>query len=164
MPDYTNRYVSRPDGDPAVVARGGALLFGVAFLLAGVLGFVPGVTSNLGELGAGGHHSGAQLLGIFQVSVLHNVVHLLFGVAGLAVAARPRFAPLYLLGGGAVYAALTVYGIVIDQSSAVNVVPVDTADNWLHAILAFAMLLVGAGVAAALRQDARDAQDDRGTR
>ena len=33
-----------------------------------------------------GHGSGAYLFGVFQVSVLHNLVHLAFGVAGLVLA------------------------------------------------------------------------------
>ena len=160
--DYTRP--APEDGDPAVVARGAAALFGAVFLLVGVLGFVPGVTSNLDQLSAGGHHSEAELLGLFQVSVLHNVVHLLFGVVGLAAAARPRFAPAYLLGGGVVYAALAVYGLVIDQSSQANVVPVNTADNWLHAGLAFALVLVGAGVATAMRKGAQESSTPRDAR
>ena len=52
----------------------------------GVLGFIPGITSNYSTLNFAGHVSGAELLGIFQVSVLHNIVHLLFDVAGVAMA------------------------------------------------------------------------------
>ena len=78
------------------------------------------------------------------MSVLHNVVHLLFGIAGLVAATRPRLVPAFLVGGGAVYALLTVYGFVIDRSSDANVVPVNTADNWLHLGLAVAM--IGAGL------------------
>lgn len=160
--DYTQP--APEDGDPAVVARGAAGLFGVVFLLVGILGFVPGVTSNVDQLAAGGHHSEAELLGLFQVSVLHNVVHLLFGVAGLAAAARPRLAPAYLVGGGVVYAVLTVYGLVVDQSFKANFVPLNTADNWLHAGLAVAMVLAGVGVGAALRKGARDGRGGRGSR
>lgn len=58
---------------------------GAVFLLVGVLGFIPGVTGNYGSLGFAGHDSGALLFGIFQVSVLHNIVRLLFGVAGLVM-------------------------------------------------------------------------------
>jgi len=57
----------------------------VAFLLIGVLGFVPGVTSDYGAMEFAGHESGALLLGLFQVSILHNIVHLLYGVAGLVL-------------------------------------------------------------------------------
>lgn len=46
------------------------------------------VTTNSGDLMMAGHHFDAMLLGLFQVSVLHNVVHLLFGVAGLLLARK----------------------------------------------------------------------------
>ena len=90
-----------------------------------------------------GHHFDAMLLGLFQVSVLHNIVHLLFGVAGLAMARSIGAAHNYLIGGGVVYAVLWVYGMVIDHSSAANFVPVNTADNWLHFVLAVAMIALG---------------------
>jgi hypothetical protein len=85
-----------------------------------------------------------MLLGIFQVSILHNIVHLLFGVAGLALARSAATAKTYLLGGGIVYLVLWIYGLVIDQSSSANFVPVNTADNWLHLVLGAAMVLLGA--------------------
>lgn len=50
-----------------------ALVVGAVFLLVGILGFVPGITTDYDLLGGAGHHSGAKLLGIFQVSVLHNL-------------------------------------------------------------------------------------------
>jgi len=59
-----------------------AAAVGAVFLLVGILGFVPGITTGFGDMKFAGHESGAELLGIFQVSVLHNIVHLLFGVAG----------------------------------------------------------------------------------
>jgi hypothetical protein len=62
-----------------------ALAVGAVFLLVGVLGFIPGITTNYGDMTFAGHESGAELLGVFHVSILHNVVHLLFGVAGLAL-------------------------------------------------------------------------------
>jgi hypothetical protein len=59
-----------------------------AFLLVGVAGFVPGLTTSYGDLAFAGHQSGAMLLGIFQVSILHNIVHLLFAIAGYVHARR----------------------------------------------------------------------------
>ncbi|BBY17851.1 DUF4383 domain-containing protein [Mycolicibacterium litorale] len=123
--------------------RTAALGVGVVFLLVGLLGFIPGVTSNYDQLTFAGHHSEAALLGVFNVSVLHNIVHLLFGVAGIALARTDRTARAYLLGGGAVYAVLFVYGLVIDHHSAANFVPVNDADNWLHLALAVAMIALG---------------------
>ncbi|MDX6447554.1 MAG: hypothetical protein QOD08_17, partial [Gaiellaceae bacterium] len=63
-----------------------ALLAGIVFLAVGILGFVPGITTHYGDLTFAGHDSGAKLLGIFQTSILHNIVHLLFGLVGIAMA------------------------------------------------------------------------------
>ena len=132
--------------------RTAARVVGVVFLLVGVLGFVPGITSNYSDLGFAGHESMSMLLGVFQVSILHNIVHLLFGVAGLAMSRTYSGARTYLIGGGVVYLVLWVYGLVIDQSSAANFVPVNTADNWLHFVLGVGM--IGLGVALSRRRTA----------
>ena len=124
-------------GSPVQAA---AALVGVAFLLVGVLGFIPGITTDTGSLEAAGHESHAELLGIFQVSVLHNVLHLLLGVAGIALARRPSDARAFLLGGGAAYLVLFLYGLVVDKDSQANFVPLDTADDWLHVVLGVGMI------------------------
>ena len=117
-----------------------ALAIGAVFLLVGILGFIPGITSNVDQLSFAGHHSGAMLLGLFQVSVLHNAVHLLFGVAGLVLARSASGARSYLLFGGIIYLILWIYGLVVDQESAGNFVPLNAADNWLHLLLGVAMI------------------------
>jgi hypothetical protein len=117
-----------------------ALAVGAVFLLVGVLGFVPGITSQYDQLQVAGHHSGAMLLGLFQVSVLHNIVHLLFGVAGLALARTATGSRSYLLVGGAIYLVLWIYGLVVDQESAGNFVPLNGFDNWLHLLLGIGMI------------------------
>jgi hypothetical protein len=113
------------------------------FLLVAVLGFVPGITTNYSELSFAGHESEAKLLGLFQVSVLHNIVHGLFGVIGLALARSIAGARSFLIGGGAVYLVLTAYGSLIDLDSAVNFVPVNVADNFLHLGLGLGMIGLG---------------------
>jgi hypothetical protein len=120
-----------------------AATVGVVFLLVGILGFVPGITANYDQLGAAGHGSMAMLLGVFQVSALHNIVHLLFGAAGLAMARTAASAKNYLIWGGVIYAVLWIYGLVIDQTSPANFVPFNTADNWLHLVLAVGMIGLG---------------------
>jgi len=120
-----------------------ALVVAVVFLLVGVLGFVPGVTTDYDQLGFAGHDSMAMLLGLFMVSVLHNIVHLLFGVIGLAAARTARGARTFLIAGGAVYLVLWLYGLVIDHGSDANFVPVNTADNWLHLGLGVGMIALG---------------------
>ncbi|WP_406072240.1 DUF4383 domain-containing protein [Micromonospora sp. NBC_01638] len=123
-----------------------ALVVAGAFLLIGVLGFIPGITTDYGELRFAGHHSGARLLGLFQVSILHNAVHLLFGLAGLVLSRSVAGARLFLAGGGAIYLALWLYGLAIeaiDPEGRANILPVNDADNWLHLALGFGMIALG---------------------
>ncbi|MEH0826500.1 MULTISPECIES: DUF4383 domain-containing protein [unclassified Micromonospora] len=112
-------------------------------MLVGVLGFIPGITSNYDTMMFAGHESEAKLLGLFQVSILHNLVHLAFGVAGLALARTISGARGYLIGGGAVYLVLWLYGLVIDHESGANFVPLNGADNWLHLLLGLGMIALG---------------------
>ncbi|HEV2784141.1 MAG TPA: DUF4383 domain-containing protein [Actinophytocola sp.] len=126
----------------APVQHAAATVAGV-FGLVGLLGFLPGITTNLGALEFVGHHSDALLLGVLSVSVVHNVIHLLFAVAGLALATTAGAARGFLLGGGVVYLLLALYGAVIDQDGAANFIPVNTADNWLHLGLGAGMVGLG---------------------
>ncbi|MCW2818985.1 MAG: hypothetical protein JWR42_1772 [Marmoricola sp.] len=142
-PAHDRTGTDRTDGTAASTARKVARAVGIVFLVVGVLGFVPGITSHYGDLSFAGHHSDAKLLGIFQVSVLHNIVHLLFGVAGLALSRRADSAIAYLIGGGVIYLVLWIYGLVIDKSSGANFVPVNNADNWLHLVLGLGMVALG---------------------
>ncbi|MEU9509996.1 DUF4383 domain-containing protein [Micromonospora sp. NPDC048170] len=133
----------RNPADGKAPVRRAAIAVAVVFLLVGVLGFVPGITSDFGDLRFAGHESDARLLGVFQVSVLHNFVHLLFGVAGLVLASTVSGARTYLVGGGALYLVLWLYGLVIDHNSMANFIPVNNADNWLHLFLGLGMIALG---------------------
>ncbi len=138
----TNRAVETDHGVRTAVQKAAGLV-GAVFLLVGILGFVPGITSNYDQLSFASHDSGAELLGIFQVSILHNLVHLAFGLAGLAMARSARTAFTFLVGGGVIYLVLWVYGLVIDKDSAANFVPVNSADDWLHFVLGVGMIAAG---------------------
>jgi hypothetical protein len=128
-----------------------AAVVGAAFLLVGVLGFIPGITTHYDEMSFAGH-SGALLLGVFAVSVLHNLVHLLFGVLGLLSAKLPGTARLFLMAGGGLYVLLWVWGSAIGEHTRANFLPVNTADNWLHLGLGAGMILLGIAVTAAERR------------
>ena len=113
---------------PKIMAvQGAAVLVGAAFLVFGVLGFIPGVTTHYDQLQWAGHHSGAQLFGVFAVSGLHNVIHLIFGLLGLLMA--------------------RTYAMLIDHGGPANFVPVNSADNWLHLGLGAVMLLLAVTLA-----------------
>ncbi|WP_124709899.1 DUF4383 domain-containing protein [Gordonia insulae] len=121
-----------------------AFAVGVGFVVAGVLGFIPGITRRFDMLGPAGLDSGAMLVGVFEVSVLHNVVHLLFGVAGVICARRGYTAHLYLIFGGMIYLVMWLYGFLVDRESPANFMPVNDADNWLHLGLGVGMIGLGA--------------------
>lgn len=123
-------------------AQWAALLVGAAFLLVGILGFIPGITTNYSALGFVDQH-GAKLLGIFEVNALHNIVHLAFGVLGLVLASRHEGARTFLVVGGIVYLVVWIYGALVNFASSANFIAVNTADNWLHFLLGAGMLLLG---------------------
>ena len=120
-----------------------ALAVGPVFLLVGILGFIPGITTDYDTMSFASHHSDAKLLGIFNVSILHNLVHVAFGVAGIVLARAAATAKSYLIVGGVIYLALWLYGLVIDKDSAANFVPVNSADDWLHFVLGVGMVALG---------------------
>jgi hypothetical protein len=136
----------------ATTVQTAAAIVGATFLLVGIAGFIPGVTTDFDSMEFAGYESGSELLGIFQVSVLHNIVHLLFGALGIYASRTAKASTLYLVGGGAVYLVLTLYGAVVDRVSDANFVPLNTADNWLHLALGLGMI----GLGLAFGRDSRD--------
>ena len=108
-----------------------SLVFGIVFLAIGLLGFVPARTDDNG-----------MLLGIFQVSALHNVIHILSGVAALLAASRSDYARLYFRVFGTVYAIVALVGWV-QGTTVLGLIDVNLADNILHTVLAAAILAIG---------------------
>jgi hypothetical protein len=119
--------------------RNFALIFGIVFLAIGIAGFVPALVhpADGGAMAIGGH---SMLLGLFAVNTLHNVVHLLFGLWGLAASRSAGGAVTYARGVAIIYALLTVAGLVPASADGFGYVPLYGKDVWLHAALA----LVGA--------------------
>jgi Domain of unknown function (DUF4383) len=129
-----------------MAVQGAALLVASGFLVIGVLGFIPGVTTDYGLLEWAGPHSGAKLFGVFAVSGLHNVVHLITGIVGFALARTYAASRAYFLGGGLVYLTLWLHGLFMDHGNA-NLLSVNGADGWLHLGLGVGMVLLGVTLA-----------------
>lgn len=112
-----------------------ARIVGAVFLLVGIAGFIPGITEDApGDFA--GEDSPGSLLGVFQTGILHNLVHAAFGVLGLLLARTPSGARTFLLGGGFVYIALWLLGML----GAMDWLPADDTDDWLHLVLAVGLL------------------------
>ena len=119
-----------------------AALFGVVFLLVTILGFIPGITQDTDELFTFGE-PGALLLGIFGVNVVENIIHLLFGIAGLAMARTHAAARTYFLGGGVIYVVVGVLYLVVGHETPANVIGVNAESDYLHLVIGVLMLLIG---------------------
>src|SRR4051812_46885340 len=124
-----------------MLTRRAALIYGIAFLAVGVLGFVPGVNQmhhgddpNLSVEGPG--HG--DLLGLFHVNVLHNAVHILFGVLGLACARSLPASRTYFRLVAVAYGLLTILGLIrpLNIDHTFGLIPIEGNDVWLHALLA----------------------------
>jgi hypothetical protein len=126
-----------------MAVQGAALLVGAILLGVGILGFIPGITTEYDRLEWAGYHSGAKLFGLFVVSGLHTFVHVALGVLGFVMARSYAAARAYFLGGGLVYLALWVHGMLIDHGSTANFLPVNSHANWLHFGLGVGMVLLG---------------------
>jgi hypothetical protein len=115
--------------------KAAALLFGIVFLLIGILGFVPAITPDNG-----------MLLGIFHVNTAHNIVHLASGMVfllcGMAGAGPARtFFQIF----GIIYAVVAVLGFYYGDNAPLGIISNNTADTWLHVVLTVVMLFLGFG-------------------
>ena len=114
-----------------------ALLFGIVFLAVGVLGFVPGLMHPpMGEHHVTMTQNYGDLLGLFPVNMLHNVVHILFGIWGLLAYRNVGGARTYFRSVAIIYAVLTVLGLIPTFDTTFGLIPIYGNDVWLHALLA----------------------------
>lgn len=121
-----------------------ATVFGVVYLLVGLLGFaVTGVDNFAGTEG--------DTLIVFDVNPLHNIVHL--GIGGLLLAASRTVSSARAAntGVGAVYLAVGVLGLFLIGTD-LNILALNGADNVLH--FASAVVLLGVGLGADKRSSA----------
>ncbi|MHB1169476.1 MAG: DUF4383 domain-containing protein [Longimicrobiales bacterium] len=129
-------------------AQTGALIFGIAFLLVGILGlFVDNGMSMNADMETSG-----RLFGLFPVNLLHNIVHLAFGVWGLMASRSHEGSRTFGKVGAVVYAALVVIALI--SPTMFGLVPIGSHDIWLHAVLAIGLAYIGFGTSAT-REPAR---------
>ncbi|GAB3564364.1 DUF4383 domain-containing protein [Arthrobacter alkaliphilus] len=117
---------------------------GILIALVGLLGFIPGITTRYGELQFFGPNSHAMLLGVFQVSLVLNIVQLLVGGTGWAMSrSGGHGARNSLMGFGALYILFSVYGLSVGVDSAANFLSLNTLDNWTFMVLGILMIAAG---------------------
>jgi len=130
--------------------RNFSMILGVIFVVVGICGFIPGLNQmhehNTGggvDLTVTGPGTG-HLLGLFHVNVLHNAVHLLFGVMGILMSRDLGTARLYCRIVAIAYGLLAIMGILPQPfRNTFGLVPIEGNDVWLHALIALACAYFG---------------------
>ena len=118
-------------------AQWGALIFGIVFLLVGLLGlFVDNGMSMDADMETAG-----RLLGLFPVNLLHNLVHLAFGAWGIAASRGFAASRTYGRAGAIIYGALVLIAFV--SPNLFGLVPIGGNDIWLHVLLAIGLAWIG---------------------
>ena len=124
-----------------------ALVLGIIFLLVGVMGFIPAfvqpATGDMHHVTVHANHG--YLLGIFPVNLLHNIVHLLFGVWGIAAYFSFAGSRVYARCVAVIYALLAIMGLIAagNLNTTFGLIPIHGNDVWLHAVVALAAAYFG---------------------
>jgi len=132
-----------------------ALFLGLFFVLAGLAGFLPFLShpeagAALADNAIAPAHGGAilgtgddMLFGLFPVNAAHNVVHLLFGLWGLAAARSWRGALLYARSVAIIFVLLAIAGLLPAVQTGFGLLPLYAKDVWLHGLIALGGLYFG---------------------
>ena len=114
-----------------------ALVWGIVFLIAGASGFIPGLwhpaPAHYPEMVVDSFYGDA--MGLFPVNILHNIVHLAFGVWGLLAYKSYGAAKTYARSVAIIYAVLMIAGFIPGLDTMFGLVPLFGNDPWLHLFL-----------------------------
>lgn len=124
-----------------------ALVYGTIFAIVGIAGFIPFLVTPYGiadpelavSAGAG------KLFGLFPINVLHNLVHLAFGIWGLAVWRSVHNSRMYAQAVAIIYAILVVMGFFPVLRTTFGLIPLHGNDIWLHILLSAGAAYFGWG-------------------
>jgi Domain of unknown function (DUF4383) len=115
-----------------------ATVLGTVLVIVGIVGFLVEPSFAVGDSAQRG------TLILFDINGWHNLVHLLSGVVGLALAGTAAKARLFCVGYGAVYVLVTILGFAVgDGGLLLSLIPINTADNLLHLAIAVTGIAVG---------------------
>lgn len=113
-----------------------ASIFGIIFLGVGIAGFIPGISPEHQHPGLAVEASSRLIFGLFPVNAVHNMIHIAFGIWGLAAGRSLGAAKIYAKSVAVIYALLAVMGLVPGLNTTFGLAPIGGADVLLHALLA----------------------------
>jgi hypothetical protein len=121
-----------------------ALIFGIIYVLVGILGFIPGLSTHPPDAPHLSVESGhGYLLGLFPINILHNIVHLLIGLAGVLASRSLSGARLYAKILAIAYGLLAILGLIPATQTTFGLIPIHGNDVWLHALSALVAAYFG---------------------
>lgn len=106
-----------------------AFLFGVAFILAGVAGYLPSFTQN------------GLLFGYFMVNPMHNMVHIVSGLVAIFACTNAGYAKWFFRLFGIIYGLVAISGFYWHGD--LMMMHMNMADNMLHTVIAIVSLYLG---------------------
>jgi hypothetical protein len=110
-----------------------AMTFGVIYFVVGIAGLIPPLGGTIGM-------APTTLLGIADVNIVHNIVHLIIGIAGLSMARTDESAATFCKTFGVVLLLIGLIGFM--TPNLLNILPIGGYDVWIHlvsgAVLAYA--------------------------
>lgn len=104
------------------MARTTARVFGIIFIILGIIGFF------------------VPFQGFFSLTVAHDIVHLVSGIVLLAASGSEATAALWCKVVGIIYGLVFIIGLITTNIAGINLMP---ADDVLHLIIAIVLLVVG---------------------
>ncbi|GAB4457077.1 MAG: hypothetical protein OHK0029_16160 [Armatimonadaceae bacterium] len=142
--------------------RGFALTFGIIYLIAGILGFVPGVTHHVmtpadtnvvTDPGLVVEEGYGLLFGLFPINILHNLFHIAIGIWGIVAAGSVSAAVGYSRSIAVIYGLLAIMGLFPVTNVLFGIIPLYGNDIWLHALSAAVAAYFGFFAPATHRND-----------
>lgn len=114
-----------------------ALVFGIIYVLVGIMGFIPGLSTHPSDAPHLSVESGhGYLMGLFPINILHNIVHLIIGVWGIVASRNLGGARFFAQALAVVYGLLAILGLIPATNTTFGLIPIHGHDVWLHALSA----------------------------
>lgn len=116
-----------------------ALIIGIAYLVMGIMGFIPALVSQpetlppyVSKLGVVSGYG--YLMGLFPVNTPHNIIHMATGVIGITTSIALDSARLFSGQLGIYYTTLAVMGLIPIANTFFGLFPIYGADVILHGV------------------------------
>jgi hypothetical protein len=128
-----------------------AFTLGLVFLLVGIAGFIPAFMQFPGDAPVTGvvvprlsfPDGYGHVFGIFPTNFLHNAIHIVVGLLGIAAATSFSGALVYNQGFAVMYAAIVILGLLPATNTTFGLMPIYGNNVWFNALTAIVAGYVG---------------------